>query len=61
MGAVKLMLRDPMPLDALRAKLRKLGINLPPERDAWLVEHGNHSGLVIEKDRFYCRTCKAKG
>lgn len=61
MGAVKLMLRDPLPLDQLRAKLRELSISLPPARDAWLVKHANHGGLVIEKDRFYCRTCKANG
>lgn len=58
---VKLILRDPVPLDELRAKLRKLGVNVSLERDKWLVQHSDHSGIVIEKSRFYCRTCKVTG
>ena len=58
---VKLILRDPVALDDLHAKLRALGCTVSPEREVWLRRHGNHSGLVLEKDRFYCRTCKQTG
>lgn len=57
---MKLMLRDPIPLDELRAKMRELGVSLTPAREKWIVQHGNHSGLVLEKHQLYCRTCKAK-
>lgn len=58
---MKLMLRDPMPLDKLQAKLRKLGLNVTPERKRWLQQHHGHAGLQLERDRFYCRTCGAVG
>jgi len=58
---VKLILRDPVPLDDLRAKLKQLGCVVSPEQDAWLRRHGNHAGLVLERDRFYCRTCRQTG
>lgn len=58
---VKLILRDPISLDDLHARLKLLGCNMTAERQAWLTRHANHSGLVLEKDRFYCRTCKQTG
>lgn len=58
---MKLMLRDPLPLDKLRKKLQKLGLNVTPERERWLREHADHAGLQLERNRFYCRTCKATG
>jgi len=57
---VKVLLRDPIALDELRRKLQILGFRLSPERDKWLVRHSNHSGLVLEASRLYCRTCKEK-
>ena len=58
---MKLMLSEPLPIDKLREKLRKLGLNVTPERERWLREHADHAGLQLERDRFYCRTCKATG
>ena len=55
---VKLILRDPIPIEDLYVRLRQLGCTASPEREAWLRRHANHAGLVLEKDRFYCRTCK---
>lgn len=57
---MKLMLRDPIPLEELRRKLQQLGVSLTAEWNDWLVQHGNHSGLVLSKEALYCRSCKAK-
>lgn len=58
---MKLILRDPLPLDTLREKLRKFHLNVTPEREKWLRQHHDHAGLQLEPSRFYCRTCKATG
>jgi len=58
---IKLMIRDPMPLDKLQQTAARLGLQVTPERKRWLQQHHEHAGLQLESDRFYCRTCGAVG
>jgi len=57
---MKLMLRDPIPLNELREKLQQFGIGLSEQGNDWLVQHADHCGLVLDKDSLYCRTCRSK-
>ena len=58
---MKLMLRDPIPLDKLLERLRLVNLHVSAERHQWLRRHHEHEGLQLERDRFYCRTCRAVG
>jgi hypothetical protein len=55
---MKLILTKPLPMTDLLDKLRELGCNVTPDQRTWLELHGCHEGLVLERKRFYCRTCK---
>lgn len=55
---MKILLRDPIGLDHLKEKLRIIGFRISPKREEWLRQHSDHSGLVLEPQRLYCRTCK---
>jgi hypothetical protein len=56
-----IMIRDPMPLEQLMAKLQKLNLPVSNERKRWLKQHHEHQHLQLGRDRFYCRTCRAVG
>jgi hypothetical protein len=58
---MKLMIRDPIPLEQLLERLRLVNLHVSAERRHWLEQHHQHEGLQLEKGRFYCRTCKATG
>lgn len=55
----KLLIRDPLPFDKLCEKLRAFNLQVTDERERWLRQHHEHAGLQLERDRFYCRTCKS--